>query len=57
MAYNIALEEAMDLSDGDALSRLYGFSVDVQVFGEFVECLKVNVEVSRSLLSLGRTDE
>lgn len=49
MAYNIALEEAMDLSDGDALSRLYGFSVDVQVFGEFVECLKVNVEVSRNL--------
>jgi hypothetical protein len=47
----------MHLSDGDALSRLYGFSVDVQVFGEFVECLKTNVEVSWTLMSLGRTDE
>jgi cullin-4 len=47
----------MHLSDGDALSRLYGFSVDVQVFGEFVECLKTNVEVSCTLMSLGRTDE
>jgi hypothetical protein len=46
MADGVALEEAMDLSDGDALSRLYGFSVDVQVFGEFVECLKTHIEAS-----------
>lgn len=45
LADSVALEEAMDLSDGDALSRLYGFSVDVQVFGEFVECLKTHIEV------------
>ena len=38
----------MDLSDGDALSRLYGFSVDVQVFGEFVDCLKTHIEVRHS---------
>jgi len=42
----------MHLSDGDALSRLYGFSVDVQVFGEFVECLKTNVEVSCDFKSI-----
>jgi hypothetical protein len=45
--YATALEEALDLSDGEALSRLYGFSVDVQVFGEFVECLKIHIEASR----------
>jgi len=42
----------MHLSDGDALSRLYGFSVDVQVFGEFVECLRTNVEVSCDFKSI-----
>ena len=40
-----ALDEAMDLSDADALARLYGFTVDVDVFGDFVASLQSHIEV------------
>jgi hypothetical protein len=36
----------MDLSDADALGRLYGFTVDVEVFGDFVASLQEHIEVS-----------
>lgn len=41
----VALDEAMDLSDVEALGRLYGFTVDVDVFGDFVTSLQTHIEV------------
>lgn len=35
----------MDLSDADALGQLYGFTVDVDVFGDFVGSLQAHIEV------------
>lgn len=35
----------MDQSDSAALGRLYQFTVDVDVFGEFVESLQMHIEV------------
>lgn len=35
----------MDLSDVDALGRLYGFTVDVNVFGDFATSLQAHIEV------------
>lgn len=62
-----ALDEAMDLNDADALGRLYGFTVDVDVFGDFVTSLQAHIEVrsyntadnSRSalLMSTGTTSQ
>lgn len=36
----------MDLNDAEALGRLYGFTVDVDVFGDFVTSLQAHIEVS-----------
>lgn len=42
----IALDEAMDLVDSQALSRLFRFSVDTHVFTTFNKALQDYIEVS-----------